>query len=120
MTKDNETLDSGLIDYTTEDHYNEFKRISKESGYTNRKFASLYKTKENLLRLFKEDHNLNNIQLKHIDAYYYSFSGEKKNGQRWKSYAMNCCTIKHVLIYNVLGAKPCFMSWEERRKKGLL
>lgn len=85
---------------TTREHYEKYAELSK-----NIPTACVPRYNDpKLLELYKEDKNLNNIPLREFDLYYRKRSYEG----RCISLSENCCLLKHILIYRVLGAEPEF------------
>jgi hypothetical protein len=68
--------------------------------------TTIFGTKEELLRKYQADKNLNNISLARFDRLYYSLSPTARKEVR--CLAENTCLYKHLIIYEVLGIEPEF------------
>ena len=92
---------------TTKEHFEKFRDMANEAGIsfqTSERFMGF--TKEQLLKLYIEDNNLNNIPLIEFDSYYLVLPNYVR--KIVTNFADNCCLYKHLLIYEVLGIIPVF------------
>ena len=97
-----------LTHKTTKEHYGKFKGMAKIAGITFKNSTEpLGYDKKRLLELYIEDEHLNNIPL-HVFDSYYSFYISASTKKYIKSSADNTCVLKHLIIYEVLGATPHF------------
>jgi len=93
-----------LTNITTKEHYDKYSVMVKKAGLS-LKDSALFGTKELIKSKFISDPNLNNIPLSHFDALF-AWNRRLPNGP--KSLSENTCMYKHLLIYEVLNAKPIF------------
>ena len=93
---------------TTIEHYHKYQRIKKNLGVSF-KGSILFGSKESLVKMFIKDNNLNQIPLHNFDSMFFIYN--KKGG--CKSLAECTCFIKHCLIYDIIGAEPEFIDYED-------
>ena len=92
---------------TTKEHFEKFRDMANEAGISfKRSKEYMGFTKEQLLKLYIEDNNLNNIPLIEFDSYYLVLPNCVR--KIVTNFADNCCLYKHLLIYEVLGIIPVF------------
>ena len=96
-----------LTKNTTKKHYEKFRDMAKVAGLTYRN-SNTYMgfTKTQLLELYLQDNNLNNIPLRDFDCIYLHLPSYTR--KIITNLADNCCVYKHLLIYEVLETTPIF------------
>ncbi len=70
---------------------------SKYAGYTKEQWTAMY----------LQDPHLNQLGNPFFDKYWIIFHSKAIN-----SLSMNCCAMKHYIIYHVIGAEPEFVEKE--------
>ena len=96
-----------LTKNTTKGHYEKFRDMAEKAGITfKRSDTYMGFTKQQLLELYLQDNNLNNIPLRDFDCIYLHLPSYIR--KIITNMADNCCVYKHLLIYEVLGVVPVF------------
>jgi len=99
-----------LIKKTSRSHYEKYEQLSQKMGRSYKRMQEIYfgshrYTKEDLIEKFKEDSVLNNISLKLWDEKTYTFG---PSGNYHLSLGEKVCLLKHLVIYDIIGAVPEF------------
>jgi hypothetical protein len=97
-----------LTNKTTKEFYQKYEDISKllHISYKNSQKMLGY-SKEELIEKFKEDNSLNNIPLRDWDIQAIFIPNIKYNGFTL-SLGEKVCLLKHLAIYDIIGAVPEF------------
>ncbi|MFA5696391.1 MAG: hypothetical protein WC917_02995 [Bacilli bacterium] len=97
-----------LIAKSTKAHYQKYSDMAKVLHMSYKNYQSMLGyTKEELIEKFKEDKNLNNIPLPKWDIQASFIPNIKYNGFTL-SLAEKVCLLKHLAIYDIIGAVPEF------------
>ena len=92
---------------TTKEHYEKFRDMAEKAGISFRSSDTYMGfTKSQLLKLYIEDNNLNNMPLIVFDSFYLCLPSYTR--KVITNMADNCCVYKHLLIYEVLKVVPVF------------
>jgi hypothetical protein len=96
-----------MINKTSKEYYEKYSNLAKEIGISYKglkeiNFGPQCYTKEELIEKFKEDKNLNNIPLKYWDEKCILYCSVRI------TLAEKVCLLKHLVIYDIIGAIPKF------------
>jgi hypothetical protein len=97
-----------LISKSTRNHYQKYSEIAKLLHMSYKNKTSMFEySADQLIEKFKEDENLNNIPLAKWDTQALFIPNIKYNGFTL-SIAEKVCLLKHLVIYDIIGAIPEF------------
>jgi hypothetical protein len=95
-----------LINKSTKAHYQKYSELAKVLHISYKNYPNMLGyPKEELIEKFKEDKNLNNIPLQKWDTQALFIPNIKYNGFTL-SLAEKVCLLKHLAIYDIIGAVP--------------
>lgn len=98
-----------LIHVSSQTHYEKYAALSKNVPTS---YAPNHSNVELLREAYLKDNHLNNIPLHWFDQRYEAVRSIPQDKETIKKYlvgglslAENCCILKHILIYRVLGCE---------------
>ena len=95
-----------LINKSTKAHYQKYSEIAEILHMSYKNKTSMFDfSADELIEKFKEDKNLNNIPLGKWDTQASFIPNIKYNGFIL-SLAEKVCVLKHLVIYDIIGATP--------------
>jgi hypothetical protein len=100
---------------TTKDHYEKYasliEKLHLEYTEDSLKLFNV-ENKEHLIKLYEEDHALNNIRL-HLFDNISNMIAMYNPDSKGLSLSELVCSLKHYLIYQVIGSAPEFVTFDE-------